>query len=164
MPNKWTLAALAFPMTISVSFESDTDQKKQPTVHCFYATPKGEAPTRTGQKWFKLISDGSELLNRIIQWSNTVQLTSATMMLTTRHDELRTKIWSITKMGLRESGYCGKLMTSPAGDVSMEEMHEQSSSSHHRPVGVEKILYWDSPEAKLLFFPCKTKTKQHNNQ
>jgi len=70
--------------------------KKQPTVHCFYETPKDEAPTRTGQNWFELISDGSELLNRIIQRSNTVQLTSATTMLATgtvpvgtgtRHDE-----------------------------------------------------------------------------
>ena len=65
-------------------------------------------------------------------------------------------------MGLRESDYYGKLMNSPSGDASMEEMPEQSSPSHHSPVGVEKTSYWDFTEVKLLFFPCKNETTQQS--
>ena len=49
------------------------------TIHCFYATEEGKAPTRkTADKWFLEIDDGNDLLNHVTTRSSLLHFSDET--------------------------------------------------------------------------------------
>jgi hypothetical protein len=119
-------------------------------TYYYYATEQGHLPLKTESKWFENISDGKDLIEKVITRSTsnatTISLSSGLQQTKKR------KLTSTEEVGLRSSEAPARENESPNCAILEVQL---SSFDHHCPpnqsVRHPWSSYWDSPEAIRLF-------------